>query len=318
MSVNESESNYYNEYLFEVNNFFTTDSVSQKLYDITTPIRNLFINNKEILSYSFCRHFGGEPKIAFFCEFLAQVNAISSTSDEFLVENQNYFRKKVPVRLRGIPNLYELIDHDISEVFLPIQLKFLTQKLANSVGKIATTYPEIKKYLQPEYLVEFDYSEFISHKKLYQESLNLSQYLDSQDSRQSFAKIGLPILLGLQNYYAQISGLNKPTISWVLVEELLRLISLIHQLGSSREFALFLYQSKLSEKDEFGWWQLSDREKLKKIENNTEIEHMIQGYKDKYYQTGLLNLENLSLSDKFKPLLMEVLNWAKITKINQK
>ncbi len=312
MSTNKQiESDYYNEFLLESNNFFTKDEESQKLYDLITPIRNLFINNKEILSYSFCRYFGGSAELAFFCQFNSELENILQKIYILIEEDISYFFKKVPLRLRGIYNLNEIIKKDVINNFLPKQIKFLSNKRQLLRDNILKEFPYLKKYLSDEYLFSFTLSDYINSKYLYQESYSLNDYFVAQYNRAGYASIGLPILIGIYVFYQKNENNKQNSISWIMLEELLKTLSAIYEILHSTEIKKNIYISKLSDKDEFNWYKLSYENQQEILDSKKEIDIIISEHLKKLEINFLSNLERININLKFKKLIKQILVWVK-------
>lgn len=306
-----ADSTTLQEFLKEVNRAVTSQEYSSDLLDLFTPIRNLLLAQKDLISYSIARHAGADSELAFFCQWYCLNVEVTSNPEALNTENYNYFSKKVPLKLRGIPNLKELISADINKIFLPRQLVLMQQKTQDYIQVLTSKQPALQKYLDRAFLNKILASELTSVKKLYQEEQTLNQYLDAQNVRTSFALVGLPCLLGLANYFGKPDRKTlQQGVKWSLVEDVLRQISTLHQTGTSLDFQEYVYASRLSEKDEFFWWPLSRSEKQKKAMASSEAREIVKEIREKIHQATVNNLEATNLPPTFMEMLKDLLNWA--------
>jgi hypothetical protein len=298
------------EFLSELNQVITTDQWSQSLYDLLTPIRNCLLAETNLLSYSIARHAGAPIKIAFFAEWNYQILRLTADSKILLEENRKYFRKKVPVRLRGVPGLYDLIDKHINEIFQPKQNILMNLKSEELMNQLGQNHEYYKKYFSKEFLAKFQQSEMLGVRPLYQETVNVSQYLEAQGMRLSFIKIGLPVLLGFLHTFYLVPKNSTKAIRWVLLEEVLRGISTLHQTGETKDLQKFIYASRLNEKEEFQWWQNDESKQLQIALSSTEAREISKEAREKIYQNTKNNLASVGLSTNQREILEDLLNWT--------
>jgi hypothetical protein len=227
-------------------------------------------------------------------------------------ESRSYFNKKIPIKFRGIPNITAMVEEDIS-VFVPQQLSLLQSKSKAIMDSLVTKQPYLAKYLSDQFLNQVLASVYTSNKRKYVENLSLSEYLEAQSSGTSFVQIALPCLLGFCfNFNQQNSLVMADAVKWVFLEEVLKNISLLHQINQNQKFESFLYASTMSEKEEFDWMQMSQKSKLQKLMANNEIKEIAHAQKTKIYNSALQSLSNLSLPDNHREMLRELLDWAKM------
>lgn len=304
------ESTFLIEYLSETNVILAQIDYSHKLQDLINPIRNFLLKQKELLSFSMARYSGSNAQIAFFCEWYYQILKLTSDTDSLLEENRQYFTKKIPIKFRGIPNIYNLVEQDIV-LFVPQQLSLLQTKTKTILDNLVIKFPYLSKYFNDEFLSQILSSVYTSNKRKYSESLSLSEYLESQSTSVSFALIGFPCLVGLCHYYNQDSSPVDPsTVRWVMIEEILKNLSLLHQINQDKKFDEFVYSLTLTEKEEFEWMQLDSGLKIQKILGNTEVRESIKSHKNRIYSSTQQQIKRLEIQPAQTELLNELLNWV--------
>jgi hypothetical protein len=314
MSIDESA--FLTEFLAETNLMLAQIDFNNKLYDLIFPIKSHFLKQKELLSFSMARYCGANAPVAFLCEWYYQTLLLTSNPLPLIEENRNYFTKKVPIKFRGIIGMPAMIEADI-DIFVPQQLALLQNKSKTIIDSLVIKFPYLSKYLSDQFLNQVLASIYSVNKRKYVENLSLSEYLDSQSSSTSFVQIALPCLLGFCfNFNQEGNPINANNIKWVFLEEVLKNISLLHQLNKSRKFEEFLYASMLDEKGEFEWLQMDEKKRLQKILASNDVKELARSHKNKIYSSALQSLQSLSLPDNNSQMLRELLDWAKMVPVN--
>jgi hypothetical protein len=309
--MSDTDTNFLGQYLAMVNQALNQEENSHHFNDVLSPVKNLFLNQKELMSFSLCRHFGGSSELAFFSEWFYQIHLLNQDYSALILENQNYFRKKIPSNLKEVEGVVEAVDVQIKDVFLPMQLRILQQKTQDMIENILKSEPNLEKYLNKTFLSSFDVSKIISSNVLYQPNLTVSQYFDAQGVGLSFAHIGFPALLGMLFYFhKQGSKLNPKTTKWLLIEEMLKNISALHQTSSNKEFEKFVYYSRLEQDDKSAWWQLNYGQQLQKSSSSTDCKQVITNLRDKIYSNCLNNLDYVVIPDRYKELINDLVQWV--------
>ncbi|MEI6729308.1 MAG: hypothetical protein WCK98_06730 [bacterium] len=309
--MSDSDAGFLGQYLTQVNQTLSQEENGHHLHDLIAPLRNLFLNQKELMSFSLCRHFGGSNELAFFSEWFYQSQKLYQDSTDLFEENQNYFRKKLPLSLKDAPGINEAIDKDIENIFLPKQLRILQQKTQELIEVLIRLEPNLERYLNKTFLSSFDSGDVVSSKKLYQENLTVSQYFDAQGTRLSFAYIGFPALLAMVFYfYKQGSKLNPKSTKWSLIEETLKNIAALHQTGSSKDLEKFVYYSRLEVDQKSEWWRLDSAQQLQKSAASTDVRQIIINLRDKVYRSCLNNLDYVVIPDRYKELINDLVQWV--------
>jgi hypothetical protein len=302
---------FLTEFLTESNLILTQEDYGNKLYDLLSPVRNLLHKEKDVLTFSIARYCGADTRLAFFCEWYYQTFRLTIDGTDLLEENREYLRKRVPVRLKGIPNLYDLIDYDIKSLFLPQQITFMHNKSIALSNDVLKKNDYLAKFLSGNYFNRPVSGEVFSRKYLYTEDFNISQYLEAQTERLSFVMIAYPALLAFTYTFNQDdSPINPKKIKWVLLEEILKSIACLHQTGSNEDFYLFIYRSRLSEKEEFEWLQKSTKDQIQTVQNKSEVKEIAEKHRQRIYEKSKTDLKALVFPEKDKDMLSDLLDWA--------
>jgi ribosomal protein L23 len=308
-----SDSNFLTEFLAETNLLLAQIDYGNKLHDIISPIKNLMLKEKELLAFSMARYCGANTRIAFFCEWYYQVLKLTTNTEPLAIENQNYFHKKVPIRLRGVPNIYQLVDKDVL-VFVPQQLALIQNKSKAIMDGLVDTYPYLSKYLNDTFLSQIIASHYSSRKNKYVDRMSVSEYLESQMTGECFVKIAFPCLVGFCFSFSQSSSpINISNIKWVIVEEALKNISLLSQVNQNKDFESFVHWSQLSEKEEFEWLQLDEKNRFQKILAHPTTKETVKAHKEKIYKSTINTINTMTFPDQFKKMMLELLDWSYAT-----
>jgi hypothetical protein len=301
------ESQFLTEFLSETNLVLAQIDYENKLYDLICPIRNYFMKQKGLLSFSVARYCGASTSVAFFCEWYFQTLKLTGDSRGLFDENRQYFGKKVPLKFRGIPNIFELVEKDIA-VFVPQQLALLQSKSKSILDNMVKEFAFLERYLNDKFLSQVFASTYGAKKRKYTDTLSLSQYLDSQGSGSSFVQIGLPCLLGFCYNFNQKKATEN--VKWVLLEELLKNICTLHQINQNKQFDEFIYSLSLTEKEEFVWMQKNENDKQNLIANSKYTKDTVLANKSKLYNAASNTLKTIDLPDQNKDMLKELLEWS--------
>jgi hypothetical protein len=303
------ESNFLTEYLAEINLMLAQMDFGNKLYDLISPIRNFLMKEKDLLSFSLSRYCGANSRIAFFCEWYYQTLRLTNNTQRLFDENVEYFSKKIPIKFRGVPNIYTLVEMD-GKVFVPQQLSLLQTKSKMILDSLVDKYPYLGKYLNDQFLSQVLASTYTTNKRKYCEKLSLSEYLEAQSTGNSFVQVGFPCLVGFCYQFNQDKSLKPENIKWVLLEEILKNISLLHQINQNQNFDEFIHALELTEKEEFEWLQLSPKTKYQRILASPITREKIKSQKQKIFDSTTNSLLALNLPKAIKEMLGELLVWA--------
>jgi hypothetical protein len=305
-----NSSNFLTEFLAETNALLAQIDYSNKLHDMISPIKNLMLKEKELLAFSMARYCGANAKIAFFCEWYFQILKLTNNTLPLIKENQEYFYKKVPIRLRGVPNIYQLVDQDVL-VFVPQQLALIQNKSKALLDNLVVDYPYLCKYLNDTFLSQIIASQYSSRKNKYVDRMSVSEYLDSQMTSDSFVKIALPCLLGFHYSFNQSNSFVNPNeVKWIMVEEALKNISLLNQINQNKDFEEFVYWSTLTEKEEFEWLQLDQKNRFQRMLSMPANRELVKTHKEKIYKSTVNNIHAMAFPDHHKKMLLELLDWS--------
>jgi hypothetical protein len=302
---------FLTEFLTQVNFVLTKEGYAGQLENLLTPVKNLLVQENELLSFSLARYCGANTEIAFFCQWYYQTLKITRDSHILLEENQKFLRQKVPLKFRGVPNLYEIIDQHIFGIFQPYQITLIQRKNQEFIEDLHKKYSYLDKYLSKNYLSKFIHSELLSVQKLYENDLPLSKFVEAQAFRTSFIQIGWPCLLSLAYYFNQEDNpINPAGIKWILVEEVLKAISALHQSSQNKDLQMFIYRQELDETQEFKWLGKTPSNQLKEALGSPTARVKNKEICEKIYQNGKNNLESLIFPDKHKEMLQDLLDWS--------
>lgn len=305
------QNNYLTDFLSETNLALVQEDFGNQLYDLLSPIRNFLHKDKEILSFSLAKYCGAETNLAFFCQWTSFTVNLIHHQDQLIEENKNYFKRKIPMRLRGVPGLYDILKDDIRNNILPQQLGLIQSKQKQLLVDLLNYSPELQKYLQPSVWNQVQASIHNSRKYLYQEEKTTSAYLETLGWRESFVAIGLPCLLGfVYSFNKEENPINPKGVKWTLVEDIIHGISILHQSGIDLDFRMFIYLSRLSDKDEFEWWQMNFEQQTKIVRESVACTEIVQGVREKIKNKVLQDLESLIFPDKYKEMLADLAEWA--------
>ncbi len=328
MDIVNTEKSILTEFLAESNKLLNQVDQGQ-LYDLLSPIKNYLQKQEDLLSFSLTRLFGGSKELAFVMEWQTQTSFLMHNSTDLFEENQIFWRKKIPVKLRGIPDLFERIDSDISKVFLPKQLIFFEEQNLKLKKEILINSPNLQNYLQG-FLTKIIIAQFGKSQLLYQENINLSQFLEYLSLGSSFLKIGLPILTAIcfansqvisniipnssqnsnENLAKNWQNVENKDINWVFLEEIVKDISCLYQISNSLDLAKFLYLQNLSEVQVFDWWQKSEAGCLQILIGQKQIQQEVSNYQQKILTKIQSDIDRTGLDLKTQNLLKKVANWS--------
>jgi hypothetical protein len=310
------QSNYLTDFLSETNLVLIQEDFGNQLYDLLAPIRNTLNKDKEILSFSLAKYCGAETNLAFYCQWTSFTVNLIHHQEVLEEENKNYFKRKIPVRLRGVPGLYDILKDDVKNNIIPQQLSIIQAKQKQLLVDILIASPELQKYLQPNVWNQIQAAIHSSKKFLYQEEKTTSAYIESLGWRESFVQIGLPCLLGfVYSFSKEENPINPKGIKWTLLEDIMHGISILHQSAIDLDFRTFIYISRLSDKEEFEWWQIGKEQQIKIVTNSVASAEIVQGIREKIKNKVLQDLESLIFPEKQKEMLTDLIDWAFSIKI---
>ena len=139
----------------------------------------------------------------------------------------------------------------------------------------------------------------------------ITEYLDSQSYGDSFVKIAFPCLVGFCfSFNQQDSSINSDGIKWIILEEILKNISLLHQLGQDNKFEEFVHSMSLSEKEEFEWLQMDEKNRFQKILATPTTKDITKSHRDKIFKSTVSILDNINFPAQHKTMLKELLDWS--------
>jgi len=99
-------------------------------------------------------------------------------------------------------------------------------------------------------------------------------------------------------------------VKWVMIESLLKDISMLHQTGSSQDLSLFIHQDALDDKGRFKWFQLSRQDKVRAVSTNQSIREKYNEIREKVYRRAKNDLEHLVFPEKYRTMFKDLIDWA--------
>jgi hypothetical protein len=303
-------SNFVVEFLSEVNLILAQFDSGNKLYDVLQPVKNLFLKEKSLLSYSICRYNGGSPQLSFFCEWFYQICKITDNTTMLKSENQAYFLKKIPAELGSVSNINFLVQDNI-ETFLISQISILHSKTRELNDLAIRKNPATLKFLDYNYVNKFFANQYHTRKSLYAPT-SVADFLEAKSGTLGFVQIALPFLIGCSyNFNQPDSIVNPESIKWVLLEELLKNISALYEINKNHDFEDFLMRQNMSIAELKEWYSLDAKNQLQKIMSSSEVREQYNMNRNKIIESINANIDNLKLPEKSKEILIDLFDWAK-------
>jgi len=196
------------------------------------------------------------------------------------------------------------------------ELAIIQAKQKQLLVDILMASPELQKYLQPNVWNQIQAAIHNSKKFLYEEDKTTSAYIESLGWRESFVLIGLPCLLGfVYSFSKEENPINPKGVKWTLLEDIMHGISILHQSAIDLDFRTFIYLSRLSDKEEFEWWQIGKEQQIKIVQNSVASAEIVQGIREKIKNKVLQDLESLIFPEKQKEMIADLIDWAFSIKI---
>jgi hypothetical protein len=308
-----NNSNFVVEFLSETNLILAQFDSGNKLYELLQPVKNLFLNEKKLLSYSICRYNGGSPQLSFFCEWYYQICRITDNPELLKVQNQIYFSKKLSPKLKNLDSVEAQLAKDIDK-FTLAQISILHSKTRELNDLAMRKHQSVIKYLDYNYVNKFFGNQYQSRKALYQD-ITIAEFLDSKGGSLAYTQIVLPFLIGAMHGYTQSDSIINPeSIKWVLLEEVLRNIAILYEINLNHEFEEFLMLQSLDEEAKVEWYQLDAKNQFQKLISNTNIREQFNQYRQKLIDNINLNIDMIKLPQESKEILVDLYDWAKQTK----
>lgn len=305
------QSAYLTELLSEANMVFAQEDFGNKLSDVLTPMKKVFLEDKQILPYSLSRYCGGDSRIGFYVQWFYYNYLFSHDSTILYTQNLEYLSKRIHDKFSQQPGVQKIIEKQINEFFIPRQLQIFRAKSAELVADIVYKSPYMSKYLSGQYTSQFLASDIQLQRLLYSGDIPLNSVLDAQSTRTGFALIGYPILVSFYFAFNQPDNpINARAIQWGSIEELLKEISFLYQAECDDSLMGFIHCAGLSEKSVVEWLNATDDYKRMTSKDNRDARDMVARIKAKVHTKCLSDLDNIIFPDKFKTMLNDLIEWA--------
>lgn len=305
------QSSFRTEFLSESNLLFTQSDFGNNLEEVYAPIKSMFQDSSDLLSYSLARYCGASTRLAFVVEWIFLTHQITLQTERLRTINLEFFKNRVPLIYKGIPSLHANIAQIIDTTTIPLQLGFLHKTTAELIDDAMLTHPHIRKYVEDTNINRIRAQQWISQSQLFHENMTITSYIETLEARSSYIQIALPCLIGfVELFHQEDNPINPKAVKWVIIEEIFASIAMLHQSANSLEFLKMLHFIDLSDKERFEWFSLSDKDRELKIIQNMELKKKAQNYRLKYYQRIMNHLERLVFPDKYTQMIRELSEWA--------
>jgi len=305
------QSSYTTEYLSETNLIITQEDFGNQLTDVLQPIKLYLQDDQDLLAFSLTRYCGGDTRLAFFAQWLLMTSLLAFDSEDLRIKTREYLLKKNANNLKSLEEYGARINKISDELFLPMQINIMQSKVSSLANDIIVRNPYLNKYLSRNFYGRVLAHELRSRSFWLHDEMTLTEYLSMQSKRESYLYIAYPALIGLSYSFHQSESLVNPkAIKWVLLEEVLEIISALHQTASGFELERMMYYDSLDSNDKHLWITLSLKEQKKILLHNSEIQQQGKDYRLQQHRKGTNILESLVLPDKYMNMLKDLLDWA--------
>ncbi len=305
-----NNSNFVVEFLSEVNLILAQFDSGNRMYELLQPVKNLFLKEKNLLSYSICRYNGGSPQLSFFCEWYYQICKTTDNPSLLKLENQDFLTKKIPRELKELDQIQVKIESDVL-VFLNTQLSILHSKTRELNDLAIHKNPSVIKYLDYNYVNKFFGNQYLTRKSTYDES-TVADFLEAKGGSLAYTQIVLPFLIGTMYGYSQPDSIVNPeSVKWVLLEEVLKNIAILYEINKNHEFEEFLmvHTMDISQKKE--WYSLDIKNQFQKIIASTSVREQFNSHRNKIIENIIKNIDHIKLPEKSMEILIDLFDWAK-------
>jgi hypothetical protein len=305
------QSSYTTEYLSETNLIITQEDFDNKLTDLLQPIKSYLHSDQDLLTFSISRYCGGDTRLAFFAQWLMLTSVLTFDSSELRSITRDHLIKKTERDFHKLENYSSHIDSIVDTVYVPMQIKIMQSKAISLADDIIRNNPYLHKYLTHDYHGRVTAHEMRCRSFWLYDDLSLVEFKAMQGVRESFLYIGYPVLISLlYNFNQPESVVNSKVIKWVLVEDILKIISSLHQTGRGFELERMMYYDSLTEIDKLRWLSLSLKDQKKILLMNEEIQKQGRDYRLELHRKGTSILESIVLPDTYMFMLKDLLDWA--------
>lgn len=305
------QSSYTTEYLSETNLVLTQEDYGNKLTDFLQPIKHYLTDDQDLLAFSLARYCGANTHLAFYLQWLLMTTLLTVDTTELQIKTREYLLKKRAASLTDLENVGTMVNKMADTVYLPFQMNLIQSKSYSMVADLIHKHTYLHKYLSRTFYGKILANEMRCRSFWLQENLTVQEYVGMQGLRESYMYVGYPILVSLAyNFNQTESVVNPSAIKWVFLEEVLEIISSLHQTGRGFELERMYYYETLDASGKVEWLSLSLTEQKKVLLHNDQIQQKGKEFRLSQHRKGLNTLENLRLPDQYKEMLVDLLEWA--------
>jgi large subunit ribosomal protein L34 len=288
------KNSFLTDFLGEINLIFTQEEYSSEARDFLYPLKNFFLSQQDILSFSISKYVGGDARLALLCEWYFESFVLTLQPQTLIQENQLYLEKRLPVDIRQDERAIREVENLIETYYIPMQLRFLHHKEREIVYDVVLRYPFLNKYLNNQFLYHSVSSELATHSRVLKNDITASQYLGFQAARKSFLLIGLPCILSFAYIFNEPDTIyNSKALKWSLLEDIARSISLLHETSATVDYLLFLSTKQMDAKARLEWLTLSRSEQFARAYGNPELMNEFKTMREKVHKQLNSNLNEL-------------------------
>lgn len=305
------ESSYTKEYLSEVNLMLTQEDYGNKLSDLIHPLKNHLQEDPDLLPYSLARYSGGDGRIAFFVQLLMLYTSLSFDTSALKIKTREYFLHKNQQNISLTSEFANEVNRVVDTVYLPVQLSLLQSKVESLSFDIMAKYPYIQKYFSRTFYMRAIINEVSAKGVIFKNEATAVEYLSYQGLRESYLSIGYPVLAGMVfDFYNPDSVINPKAIKWVIIEDILEIISALHQTAKNIELESHLYYFELNQQSRIEWVLKSHKERKHLLLDKTDIQSKGREYRLNLHRKATSLLQTIVLPDKNMTMLKDLLDWA--------
>jgi hypothetical protein len=305
------QSSYTTEYLSETNLVLTQEDFGNKMTDLLMPIKSYLQDDQDLLAFSLARYCGGDTRIAFYAQWYLITTLLTLDSSDLKLKTREYLLKKNANSLQSLEEFGDKINYLADTLFVPMQLRVLESKSFSLAQDIMQKYPFMQKYLSSSFTGKILAHELRSRTFWLNQEMTLAEYQAMQSTRESYLYVAYPALISfLYSFNSPESVVNAKNIKWVLLEEILEIISGLHQTGRGFELERMMYYDTLSKSDRIMWLSLPIKEQRKLLMVNEAIQAQGKEYRRDLHRKGTNILDSLVLPDKYMNMLKDLLDWA--------
>lgn len=299
-------------YLSLLSDTFKKDTNNNSFNQAIEPVRLHIQNKTDLHTFSLVKFLTDYNELAFFFQWFMETNLLIYNNDLITKINQEYFSKKVDKNLRGLTNLKTLLSRDLNSTIIPTQISFFSFISRENIDFFTRKYPATNRFLNSQYLTKIQDALSFNDTLLYQNTPNLTQKLHSLGYGGGFLQIGFPLLVSLSYKYSLPEvPFSANDVKWLVLEEVVKNISILQALKDNKKIAPFLYQSLLNETELYKFYQMNLTDQMAESLTCQAVQDQILEIKEKLYQNTTQKIGKTCLPEEDVQILSSMLEWAK-------